>query len=741
MMEIIIINNSTATPGNLTYSGFKPYTNYSVEVVAVSNDGETYSISKKTSTMPSQVIHSPLSRPNSVGSVHSAASDSASSGVSTGRGPKRGQDICVSEELRIAIDLAFDKFRNADPDEYHELEFPSSLTSTERAYIHRLAAANNLKSKSRGKNNSRYLTVTRLQTTGLAETAILDVTRNSQQQMMNLMQRCPLTHKEKQDLIPRAHKSTNPQENGELTKMTTGKLNNGLPQVPPRRCPSGVSVPPLPVLSAAAEIVHTVANNQVVLVSGETGCGKTTQVPQMILDSCCESRLPCRIICVQPRRIAALSMAGRVAAERGEEVGQIVGYQIRLESRVSPKTLLTYCTNGVLLRTLIAAENALATVTHVIVDEIHERDRLCDFLLIVLRQAISKYKNLKLILMSATMNTELFLRYFDHCPIIQVPGSLHDVEELYLEDVLKLTGYMSKKMAECKQQLEKVAQGQGRLPVVSDADETEHGIMHRMDDEQMAGIQRDVEDIDLEGTDNDPLDPVIAKEMDKLLKEIWMTGNESLFSQIYHYILSENVSADYQDSETGMTPLMAACAKGLTAAAEQLLNLGANVHFKSISSDCTALKVASHFHQEECVELLHSHMYDGDSNTFDELPTNEIPVDANILLQAYHHSFDDEKIDVDLVLTLLQYIMMTSDSTGAILVFLPGFDDIVVVRERSWLIQPTSVLTGLLCLLCTPTYRYQTRRKCSADHLKESGRSYQVLIISKFGMKNRFIDK
>jgi len=69
--------------------------------------------------MPSQVIHSPLSRPNSVGSVHSAASDSASSGVSTGRGPKRGQDICVSEELRIAIDLAFDKFRNADPDEYH----------------------------------------------------------------------------------------------------------------------------------------------------------------------------------------------------------------------------------------------------------------------------------------------------------------------------------------------------------------------------------------------------------------------------------------------------------------------------------------------------------------------------------------------------------------------------------------------------------------------------------------------
>ena len=87
----------------------------------------------------------------------------------------------------------------------------------------------------------------------------------------------------------------------------------------------------------------------------------------MILDDHHNEGKPCRVFCTQPRRISALSVADRVAAERGEKVGQTVGYQIRLESRVSPKTLLTFCTNGVLLRTLMGADAALSTVTHVIV--------------------------------------------------------------------------------------------------------------------------------------------------------------------------------------------------------------------------------------------------------------------------------------------------------------------------------------------------------------------------------------
>ncbi|XP_067934635.1 3'-5' RNA helicase YTHDC2-like isoform X1 [Watersipora subatra] len=630
--------------------------------------------------LASHALHSPLPRPESVGSVHSAASDSASSTRSFGRGPKPGQDICVSEQLKIAVDLAFDRFKSASPDTYQELEFPSSLTSTERAYIHRLAAANNFKSRSRGKNSNRYITVIRPQATDTVEFIHLEMTLNSQQQMLAL-HKYPLTNKEKHDLMPRNEKSQISQDLNDLGKVTTGKLNNGLPQVPMRRGQPSGHIPRLPIEDQRAAIVHTIASNQTVLISGETGCGKTTQVPQMILDSCADSRLPCRIICTQPRRLAALSVAERVAYERGEVVGQTVGYQIRLESKVSPKTLLTYCTTGVLLRTLIGGDNCLATVTHIVVDELHERDKLCDFLLIVLRQAVAQFKNLKVVLMSATLNTELFLQYFNNSPILQVPGSLFDVEEYYLEDVLKITGYMTRKMKECKLQLEKVARAEGRLPVVLDADETEHGIMHRMDEENIATAEGEVQSLCLEDSGSDEVDPVVAREMDRLIGDIWMTGDPSLFSQIYHFILSENVSADFQHSETGVTPLMAACSRGLLEQAEQLINLGANVHFQAIQARCSALDIAIKFHHEECVDLLQSYVAGDDNEIPGEPASHELSSHDSILLDAYHHSFDDEKVDLDLVVALAKHIMQTTESTGALLVFLPGYDDIVSLRD------------------------------------------------------------
>ena len=87
------------------------------------------------------------------------------------------------------------------------------------------------------------------------------------------------------------------------------------------------------------------------------------------------SKTPCRMICTQPRRLSAISVSERVASERGERVGQTVGYQVRLDSKLSPKTLLQFCTNGVLLRLLMVGHKCLANITHIIVDEIHERDR------------------------------------------------------------------------------------------------------------------------------------------------------------------------------------------------------------------------------------------------------------------------------------------------------------------------------------------------------------------------------
>jgi hypothetical protein len=125
----------------------------------------------------------------------------------------------------------------------------------------------------------------------------------------------------------------------------------------------------LPAYRERKNIIRAVATNPTVVISGETGCGKTTQVPQFILEHCDAVGTTCSIICTQPRRISAMSVAERVASERGEDIGRTVGYSIRLESKCSHATRLMFCTTGILLRRL-EEDPYLDGVSHVIVDEV-----------------------------------------------------------------------------------------------------------------------------------------------------------------------------------------------------------------------------------------------------------------------------------------------------------------------------------------------------------------------------------
>lgn len=130
----------------------------------------------------------------------------------------------------------------------------------------------------------------------------------------------------------------------------------------------------LPAHECRAEIVRTVSCNSVVVVSGETGCGKTTQVPQFILDDAIERGISagCNIVCTQPRRISAIGVAERVASERAQRLGDQCGYQVRLDRVASDNTQLLFCTTGILLRRL-QNDPTLEGVSHVILDEVHER--------------------------------------------------------------------------------------------------------------------------------------------------------------------------------------------------------------------------------------------------------------------------------------------------------------------------------------------------------------------------------
>ncbi|XP_049513818.1 ATP-dependent RNA helicase DHX30-like [Dermacentor silvarum] len=186
------------------------------------------------------------------------------------------------------------------------------------------------------------------------------------------------------------------------------------------------------------EIVSAIHRNSVVVICGETGSGKTTQVPQFIFEDYIRggqgSR--CNIVVTQPRRIAAISMAKRVALERDEELGDTVGYQVRLTKQLlTSRGGILFCTVGILLRHL-QQNVGLQGVSHIIVDEVHERDVCTDFLLVLLREVLSMNSTLKVILMSATINAEKFSEYFDGAPVIMVPGKTHPVTQYFLDDII-----------------------------------------------------------------------------------------------------------------------------------------------------------------------------------------------------------------------------------------------------------------------------------------------------------------
>ena len=199
----------------------------------------------------------------------------------------------------------------------------------------------------------------------------------------------------------------------------------------------------LPAHGAREAILISLKSSRVLVICGETGCGKSTQVPQFLLEEASLAGIggEASIVVTQPRRIAAISLAERVAAERGGgRVGDIVGYAVRLDSRASGRTRLLYCTTGILLQRL-RDDPALKSISYVVVDEVHERSLDSDFLLIVLRDALKANPKLRVILMSATLDADAFSRYFGNCSTINIPGRTYPIVDQTLEDVIAVTNY------------------------------------------------------------------------------------------------------------------------------------------------------------------------------------------------------------------------------------------------------------------------------------------------------------
>lgn len=204
----------------------------------------------------------------------------------------------------------------------------------------------------------------------------------------------------------------------------------------------------LPTYSMKDWIVAGIRYNTITVISGDTGCGKSTLIPQLVCDAenlVADDKV---VVCTQPRRVAAITLAEYVSKDRGQDVGEEVGYQIRFINKSCETTRLIYATTAIVLRRLHSEPN-LESIGCLIIDEVHERDVYTDFLLLLLREAFlqGKMPHLKVVLMSATLNADAFVEYFKNVNVesalkpIMIPGRMYEVEDWYWEDACEIVGW------------------------------------------------------------------------------------------------------------------------------------------------------------------------------------------------------------------------------------------------------------------------------------------------------------
>lgn len=462
----------------------------------------------------------------------------------------------------------------------------------------------------------------------------------------------------------------------------------------------------LPIYEYRADILNAINSNQVVVISGETGSGKTTQVPQYILEQYAAEQKPCRIICTQPRRLAATSIADRVSQERNDRIGNSVGYQIRLDSCVRAHTNLIFTTSGYLLRCLMGskADEIFSSVTHLLLDEVHEREKITDFLLIAIKDGLKLNPNVKIVLMSATLDSDVFCKYFDDCPVINVPGRCYDVDIVYLDEILSMTEYKTKRMQTYMDQNDGPKELRRRDEYPGAPETMANGFRGDV----CTGASTETGDVAatvrLSGTVDARFSPADIEFFDECLEQCLMGEEDVTFEQIYYLITDEGMPVDFMHTPSGRTALSIAAEKGFVNVLATLLDFGANAGLPD-PTGTSPLTYAIRNKHDECVQLLQSYVEDDQLEV--EIAAvaleNAVKTEANVplskiqqvsveeehknamqkfLLAAYQmttHRPND--IDHELLFHIINHVHSHQPTDGSILVFLPGYDDIMKQKE------------------------------------------------------------
>lgn len=332
-----------------------------------------------------------------------------------------------------------------------------------------------------------------------------------------------------------------------------------------------------------------------------------------------------------------------------------------MESRLSQDTNCIFLTPGVFLRYLISGEpeKLYRKITHILIDEAHERAKENDFLLTAIKEHFNSNPNLKLIIMSATMDTEVFANYFGACEEISISTKQYDVQEIYLEDILKVVGFKNRRVEELDEMYRT-----GQL-----VSTTQSAYVREINGESEAVLDEETKSFL-----NEILDSLSSAEIP-----------ESEFDQFVYLVQAENVPVDFRHETTKMTALMIAVGKGWLSSVDTLLKLKADPSLKVFlqENEISSFDVATQLHgaHSDMKKLLDHYVNNQETramSSMDIYNKNLVNIYYDTVLKTTaNHFVVDEDIDHELIAQLIEKIHKAADTDQAILVFLPGFDDII----------------------------------------------------------------
>ncbi|CRK87430.1 CLUMA_CG001232, isoform A [Clunio marinus] len=547
------------------------------------------------------------------------------------------------ETFLMGIELMLKNFITKKENQF---DFPSTLSEDERVMVKDVASKLGLKFKTSGKGLDTQIIVFKSEDQLVLYEHPMLLTRNrSRHVIMKILE----TLKEMKVSLSSFYclRIANINVNFlPFSFVVIGNISN--------RSKNQISVPPtninfsrfesrqrLPIFQYRNNILNFIANHQIVIIESSTGYGKSTQIPQYVLEEYNKMNKPCRIIVAEPKSICVTTLAKRISFERGESLGTTVGYQIRLESKIAPTSNLIFVKSNSVIRILMSEkpEEFFQNISMLIIDEVQTRDVFCDFLLLCVKENLHLYPHLKVIILSSTAaaNKSNLSSYFDQCPIVKLPEIPKNIKEFFLEDILKEINFeVPQDVSAC-----------------------------------VPGLVKDFSDD-------------MKKKVDNLL--IKMTSGdefESAFLEFCYIVETKNVPVDYRCIESHKTPLMIAVEGNLEEQVVMLLKLQANIllTIKMNEREMTVYDIAVAKKNEKIQKILMNYTRGQfQEMLFDDMKSS--PQDR-MLLNCYYKSlmqpgvYLENVIDFKLLTKVISNLHFNTPRDETFLVFLPDLDDIV----------------------------------------------------------------